>query len=295
MGYKDLLGLAKTTPHTLRVGIVYPDYEEIYRAIALAAGLCFDPVFVGPAESIRRQAGLAGIEKYSVIDSETPEAAATLAVEIASRGEFDLLMKGSVSTAILMKAVLSIDPGIKTGRLLSHVAVFESPDGRFIGISDGGLNISPTVEQRGEIIQNAIELFHNIGFLVPRIALLSGVEILTPSIPSTIESAELAAMAHEGAFPEAIVEGPLSFDLAFNPAASRAKKYPGEIRGNADVLIVPEIVSGNVLGKALNHAASYDSGGVVIGAKIPIVLLSRSDRATEKLNSLLLAGALVYG
>jgi phosphate butyryltransferase len=293
MAYRALLELARTCERTLRIGVVYPDYREVFRALKKAEDLCFSPVLIGPREAIDRAVSEIGLSKYTVEHAEDPESAARIAVELAVAGELELIMKGSVSTAILMSAVLHNNDGIKTGALLSHIAVFESADGRFLGVTDGGLNIQPTVEQKVDIIRNAVNLFHHIGVPCPRVALLSGVEIPSSKIPSTLEAVELTEMAVNGAFPDAIVEGPMAFDLAFNPAASRAKHYQGEIRGDADILIVPELVSGNILGKALNHAAGFASGGVVVGAKIPIVLLSRSDRAQEKLNSMLLAGALV--
>ena len=295
MGYRDLYELARMCPMRMRVGVVFPDYGEIFKALKRSEGLCFDFTLIGPAAEIRNRAREAGLSGFSVVDAADGEEAAARAVEIAGRGELELLMKGSVKTAVLMKAVLHAKNGIKAadGALLSHVAVFESPDGRFLGVSDGGLNIAPTLAQKADIIRNAILLFHRLGVPTPKVAILSGVEVLTPSIPSTVDAADLAARALQGEFPGAVVEGPMAFDLAFNPAACKAKHYPGKIQGNADVLIVPEIVSGNVLGKALNHAAGYSSGGVIIGARIPIVLLSRSDRAEEKLNSLLLAGALI--
>ncbi len=291
MGYEDLLGLAKSCSRPLRVGVVFPDYEEIFRAVAVAADLCFEPILIGPESATRKKADEAGLRRYSLVPASDSESAAAAAVEIAGSGGMDLLMKGSVATATLMRAVLR--SRLRGDSLLSHVAVFESDDGRFIGVTDGGLNIQPTVEQKIDIINNAVTLFRHIGVGRPKVALLSGVEVLTPAIPSTVEAAELSALAEQGVFPSAVVEGPMAFDLAFNPAACRAKKYGGKIRGNADIMVVPEIVAGNILGKALNHAAGYASGGVIIGATIPIVLLSRSDRAQEKLNSLLLAGALV--
>lgn len=292
MGYDDLRELARTQGWRVKTGVVYPDYDEIFRALAEAEPLGFSFVLIGP-ETIRDRAVEFGLKQYEVVATDTPEGAAHEACRLAASGEIDLLMKGSLSTAILMKAVLNVDSGLRTGRLLSHVAVLECPDGRFLGVTDGGLNIAPSVEQRVDIIHNAIRLFHHIGVTHPRVALLSGVEVVTPAIPSTVEAAELTRIAESGSFGEATVEGPMAFDLAFNPAASRAKHYEGRIRGDADVMVVPEIVSGNILGKALNHAAGYASGGVILGAALPIVLLSRSDRAQEKLNSLLLAASLV--
>ncbi|MBT3275349.1 MAG: phosphate butyryltransferase [Spirochaetales bacterium] len=293
MGYHDLVGLAASCKRRLRVGVVFPDYSEIFKALKKAEKLCFDFLLFGPDDTIQKYAEESGLEHYSIIEAVDGQEAAARAVEVAGTGRLDLLMKGSVRTAVLMSAVLHAANGIKGNSLLSHIAVFESPDGRFIGVTDGGLNIEPTVEQKADIIRNGIKLFHFLGVPKPHVAVLSGIETVNPAVLSTVDAAALTAMAENGAFPEAVVDGPMAFDLAFNPAACRIKHYAGKIQGNADILVVPEIVCGNVLGKALNHAAGYDSGGVIVGAKIPIVLLSRSDRAQEKFNSLLLAGAMV--
>ena len=293
MGFRDLLDLIKRRDKQLRVAVVLPDYQEIFKALRNAEGLPFSFLLIGPEKTITRHLGDKTTDNCRILHADDDQNAAQIAINMADSGDVDLIMKGSIRTAILMKAVLEDREGIRGKSFLSHVAVFECPDGRFIGVTDGGLNIQPTVPQKVLIIKNAASLFHQLGVRTPNIALLSGVEVLNPAIPSTVDAAEITAMAEAGEFPDVIVEGPLAFDLAFNRAASRAKHYSGKIRGNADIFVVPEIVSGNILGKSLNHAAGYPSGGVVMGARIPIVLLSRSDRAVEKLNSLLLAGILV--
>lgn len=293
MGYRDLLELSKMRTDRLKVGVVYPDYAEVFKALKEAEPLCFDFILIGPGDAIRTHADAAEFSDYELIKANDSQSASEAAVALAGKGGMDLLMKGSVRTAVLMKAVLHAENGIRGDGLMSHMAVFESPDGRFIGVSDGGLMIEPDVEQKAAVVANAIEFFHHLGVPNPKIALLSGVEVVTPGIQSTVDADELARRADNGEFARAVVEGPMAFDLAFNPAACRAKHYSGQIQGDADVLIVPEIVSGNILGKTLNHAAGYASGGVILGATIPIVLLSRSDRAEEKLNSLLLASVMV--
>ena len=194
----------------------------------------------------------------------------------------------------MTRAVVWDRDGLRARRLLSHISVFEKPDGCFLAVTDGGLLINPTIDQKVEIVRNAIDFFHSLGYLKPRVALLSGVEVLNPAMPSTTEAAEISAMAVRGAFRSAIVEGPMAFDLAFSADACRAKQYGGRIRGDADILVVPDIVSGNILGKALGRAAGYPSGGLVFGATRPIVLLSRSDTAVEKINSFFL-GARMLG
>ena len=293
MGFPDLLSLVKQREGKLRVAVVLPDYREIYKALQIADTLCFSFTLIGPDETMKRHLKNFDLKHCKTLHAGGDQEAAQLAVDMADRQEIDLLMKGSIKTAVLMKAVLEDRDGLRGASFLSHVAVFECPDGRFIGVTDGGLNILPTIDQKVKIIKNAATLFHQLGVPRPNIALLSGVEVLNPAIPSTVDAVKITEMAAEGTFPDAVVEGPLAFDLAYNRAASRAKRYTGQIQGNADIFVAPEIVSGNVLGKSLNHAAGFPSGGVVMGARIPIVLLSRSDRAAEKLNSLILAGVLV--
>ncbi len=290
MGYNDLRERARGNDRRLRVGVVCPEYLEIYKAMDEAGSLNFDFVLIGDAKITANLAKESGLSGFEVIAASDDQSAAAEAVRLADEGVIDLLMKGSVRTAVLMKEVLHDSDGIRGSGFLSHIAIFELPDGRFLGVTDGGLNINPTVAQKLEIVRNAVALFHRLGNPKPKVALLSGVEVQNPAIPSTIESARIMEMAGDGGIPDAVVEGPLAFDLAFNHAACRAKKYEGAIQGDADVMLVPEIVSGNILGKALNHAAGFASGGVIVGARKPIVLLSRSDRAEEKLNSLLLAG-----
>lgn len=293
MGFPDLLELVRRREKRLRVAVVLPHYNEIFKAIKIADEFCFEFTLVGQRKVMQPYLREFGLTTCRVIDTENDWEASSLAVSMARNKEIDLLMKGSVKTAVLMKTILEDRDGIRGKSFLSHVAVFECPDGRFIGVTDGGLNIQPDINQKVRIIQNAAELFHQLGVGCPKVALLSGVEVVNPAIPSTISAAALTKMAAEGAFPGSIVEGPMAFDLAFNRAAGRAKRYSGKIQGDADVFVAPEIVAGNVLGKSLNHAAGFPSGGVVMGARMPIVLLSRSDRAAEKLNSLLLAGVLV--
>ncbi len=290
MGYNDLKQRAKHLGRLLRVGVVCPEYLEIYKAMRKARDICFDFVLIGNQKIIGELSSESGFSDFETIPESDDESAAATAVRLAGENEIDLLMKGSVQTAILMKQVLHDSGALRGDGFLSHIAIFESPDGRFLGVTDGGLNINPTFEQKLEIVKNGARLFHRLGTKTPKIALLSGVEVQNPAIPSTIDAARITKAATNGSVPDSIVEGPMAFDLAFNLAACRAKHYEGKIQGDADIMVVPEIVSGNILGKTLNHAAGFASGGLVVGARKPIVLLSRSDRAEEKLNSLLLAG-----
>ena len=297
MGFNELRKILTNQIPRRKFGIAVarPDGREIYQAIKSAEVFGIVPIFVGVDRVIEEECARLGFSEYKVLAASGEVEAARKAVELVSSGDADLLMKGSLQTATLMKAVLDDRVGIRGEGLLSHVALFEQPDGRFLGITDGGLNIQPDLEQKIDILHNALLLFRRLGIRKPRVALLSGVEVLNPAIPSTVDAARIAALAVEGQFQEAIVEGPMAFDLAVSPEASKKKRYGGRIKGDADILVTPEIVSGNILGKSLSLAAGFPSGGVVVGARSPIVLLSRSDTKEQKLNSICIALMQIIG
>jgi phosphate butyryltransferase len=289
---KKSLLQAKTTP---RIAIALAEGEEIFTAAAEAAGagIC-SPVLVGREKPIREQAERSGLTDFDLITASTPEEAAEAAVEAVRSGRADLLMKGKVPTSTLLRAVLRDKEGLRGSRLLSHVAVIELPGGRFLAVTDGGLNIQPGLQEKAAILENAVALFQSLGVKTPKVAVLSAVEVVNPDIPSTLDAAQLAQMAAHGQIKGAVIDGPLALDLAVSPQACKLKKINTPIAGEADILLVPDLVSGNLLGKSLIYLAGYPSGGIVLGAICPIVLLSRSDSAQEKLNSIILGAAYVH-
>lgn len=291
MGFKELTKkVLKERPVT--IAVAYPVKDEIFYALKEATdlGIC-SPLLIGDREIIDRNARNTGLLDYKIISAENEQDASRKAVKTVRNGEAQCLMKGHVATALLMKEVLNSEYGLKSGRLLSHIAVFEQEDKSFLGITDGGLNISPGITEKVDIIKNACGLFRSLGIKIPRVALLSAVEVVNPAIPSTVEAAAIDTMAKRGQIKDVIIEGPLALDLAVSKKACELKGVHSKIEGNADILVVPDIVSGNILGKSLIYHARFPSGGIILGAKSPIILLSRSDTRLEKLNSILLGAS----
>ncbi len=241
-----------------------------------------------------KQAKRFSLSDFDLVAAPTPELAAEKAIEAVRTGRADLLMKGKVPTSTLLRAVLKDKEGLRGSRLLSHIAVVELPKERFLAVTDGGLNICPSLQEKAVILENAVELFQSLGVDKPKVAVLSAVEQVNPDIPSTLDAALLAQMALRGQIKGAVVDGPLALDLAVSAQACKLKKVDTPIAGEADILLVPDLVSGNLLGKSLIYIAGYPSGGIVMGATCPIILLSRSDSAQEKLNSIILGAAYVH-
>ncbi len=288
MSFKTLLQRAKSQK-IVTVAVVNPVKDEIYKALKEATenGIC-RLLLVGNSNIIKQQTQKHKIEHFELLDAQTDRESALLAIQAIKEGRASCLMKGHISTSTLMKEVLNSDYGLNKEGLLSHIAVTEKPDGSFLGVTDGGLNISPSLKEKVEIIKNAVFLFRKLGVQTPKVAILSAVEAINPAIPSTIDASALDIMQERGQIKDAIVKGPLALDLAVSPKACELKDIHAKIKGDADILIVPDIVSGNLLGKALIYLAQFPSGGIIIGATVPIILLSRSDSSREKFNSILL-------
>jgi phosphate butyryltransferase len=273
--------------------------DAILQAVeeARLAGIV-DPILVGDrgeiAEAARKvPVSLAG---YRIVEAHTPAEAAAVSVRIVARGEGDILVKGLLQTADLLHAVLHRDDGLNMGRTLSHVGVFLVPASerfseKFLLVTDAALVISPTLAQKAEITQNAIDLAHRIGIPDPIAAILCALETVNTSMPATVDAALLAKMADRGQITGGRVEGPLALDNAVSEAAARRKGIKSELAGRADILVAPDIEAANILYKALVFFADAVEAGIVVGARAPIVLTSRADSARNKLYSLAL-GAL---
>ncbi len=288
MSFKQLLQ-DSLSREKVTIAVANPVKDEIYKALkeAMDKNLC-NLVLVGKREIVESQTESMGISNFELIEANSEEESVQLAIDAIHEGRASCLMKGHIPTALLMKEVLNTEHGLKRGGLLSHIVVIEKPDGSFFGITDGGLNINPTLKEKAEIINNAVFLFQKMGIETPKVAILSAVETVNPAIPSTIDASALSLMANRGQIKNAIVEGPLALDLSVSREACELKDVHTKIMGDADILVVPDIVSGNLLGKALIYIAKYPSGGIIMGAKVPIILLSRSDSSREKFNSILL-------
>jgi phosphate butyryltransferase len=252
------------------------------------------PVLVGPQAEIERSArerslSLRGCE---LIDAGTNGEAAAVAVKVVADGKGDILVKGLLQSADLLRVVLSKTNGLTMGRTLSHVGVFKFEEAeRFYFVTDAALTIAPDYQQKLDIVQNAVDLAHRLGLPQPIVAILCAIETVNPDMPATVDAACVAKMAERGAIKGARVEGPLALDNAVSVEAARHKGITSELAGRADILVAPNIEAANILYKALIFFAKAEEAGIVMGARVPIVLASRSDSVRNKLYSLAL-GAL---
>lgn len=254
------------------------------------------PVLVGPERKIRAvaQASQLDISSFRLVSTPHSHAAAAEAVRLAATGEVEALMKGSLHTDELMHEVVAPKTGLTTGRRISHVYLFDVPAYcRPLLVTDAAINISPGLMEKRDICQNAIDLAHIIGIFQPKVAVLSAVETVTAKLPSTVEAAALSKMAERGQITGALVDGPLAFDNAISPEAARLKEIVSSVAGRADILLVPDLESGNMLAKQLTFFSAADGAGIVLGARVPIMLTSRADPPRTRLASAALALLLV--
>ena len=262
-------------------------------AEARAAGFA-DPVLVGRREEIESAASerAVDLEGWKIVESPTPNEAAVEAVRRVARGDGDILVKGLLPSADLLRAVLSKSNGFTSGRTLSHVGVFKFAESdRFYFVTDAALSIAPDYQQKIDIVQNAVDLAHKLGIALPIVAILCAIETVNPEMPATVDAASLSKMAERGAIKGARVEGPLALDNAVSVEAARHKGITSELAGRADILVAPNIEAANILYKALIFFAKAEEAGIVMGARAPFVLASRSDSVRNKLYSMAL-GAL---
>lgn len=284
---------AQTGRPGLRTAIVHPvDALSLSGALEARELGLINPTLIGPTARIEQtakaiDADLSGVE---IVAAAHSHAAAAEAVKLAAQGEVQALMKGALATSELMSACVASGSGLRTERRMSHVFVLETPAWpTWLLISDGGLNIAPDLATKRWIVQNAIDLALAIGIDTPRTAILSATEIIDPNIPSTIDAAALCKMADRGQIKGGVVDGPLAFDLAISKESASAKGLRSPVAGSADILIVPGIEAGNMLAKQLDYLAGASAAGIVLGAKVPIILTSRSDSARERAASCALA------
>jgi phosphate acetyltransferase len=226
------------------------------------------------------------ISRFQVVDAPHSDAAAAQAVQIIRESKGELLMKGSLHTDELMRAVASSQTGLRTARRISHVFIMDVPTyPETLFITDAAINIFPDLEAKRDIVQNAIDLFTQVGLGTPRVAILSAVETVTPKIPSTIEAAALCKMADRGQITGGILDGPLAFDNAIDPQAAEIKGIKSAVAGHAQILVVPDLEAGNMLAKNLTFLARADAAGIVLGARVPIILTSRADSVRARMAS----------
>ena len=232
------------------------------------------------------------IEDNKIIHADTPEEAAQVAVGFVREGKADILMKGQLPTATLLKAVVDKEQGIRQGGLMSHVAVLESPNyHKLMFITDGGMVTGPGLEQKKAILENCVRFVHQLGYDMPKAAALAAVEVVNEKMPETVDAGNLARMNEEGEIGGCVVEGPLSFDLAISEESTRIKGIKSRVAGDVDIFIAPEMATGNILAKSLIYLGDAKMAGCVLGAKVPIILVSRGASAEEKMLSILLTMA----
>jgi phosphate acetyltransferase len=263
-------------------------------AAAAARGI-IRPLLVGPAARVRAAADAAGfsLDAVELVDTPHSHASAARAVELVRQGRAEALMKGSLHTDELMAEVVHRETGLRTARRVSHCFVMDVPAfPEPLLITDAAVNIAPTLEEKVDIVQNAIDLAHVLGIAEPRVAVLSAMETVNPRVPSTIEAAALCKMADRGQITGAAIDGPLALDNAISIAAARIKEIASPVAGRANVLIVPDLEAGNILAKSLSFMANADAAGIVLGARVPVVLTSRADPAVARLVSCAIAALL---
>jgi phosphate acetyltransferase len=286
--YDRLIAMAKAIPPTATL-VVHPCDESSLRGVVEAtnAGL-IEPTLVGPAAKIRNAAAKHDIDisRFEIVDAPHSEAAAAQAVEMIHHARGELLMKGSLHTDELMRSVTA-KTGLRTERRISHVFIMDVPAyAETLFITDAAINIFPDLDCKRDIIQNAIDLFVQVGSgTLPRVAILSAVETVTAKIPSTIEAAALCKMADRGQITGGLLDGPLAFDNAVDKEAADIKGIKSEVAGRAQILVVPDLESGNMLAKNLAYFAKADSAGIVLGARVPIILTSRADSLRARIAS----------
>jgi len=286
--YQRLLEAAQTLP-PLPTAVAHPCDRISLESVVEAAKLrLIEPILVGPAARIRDAAAAAqlDISAYALVPAEHSQDSAAKAVELIRQGKAEALMKGSLHTDELMRAVTASSTGLRTARRISHVFIMDVPTyDETLFVTDAAINIFPDLDAKRDIIQNAIDLFTQIGLGTPRIAILSAVETVTSRIPSTIEAAALCKMADRGQIVGGILDGPLAFDNAIDPDAARIKGIQSPVAGKAQILVVPNLEAGNMLAKNLVFLSKADAAGLVLGARVPIVLTSRADSVRSRMAS----------
>jgi len=281
----------------VKVAVAHPcDQSSLESVVAAAKLRLIEPILVGPTDRIREVAAEHNIDisAFEIVDAQYSEDSAAKAVQLVREGKAEVLMKGSLHTDELMGAVVKRDTGLRTARRISHCFVMDVPDhDQPLIITDAAVNIAPDLKVKVDITQNAIDLAHALGAKDVRVAILSAMETVNPDVPSTLEAAALCKMADRGQITGAEVDGPLALDNAISLEAASIKKIDSPVAGRANVIVVPDLEAGNMLAKSLSFLADADAAGIVLGAKVPIILTSRADEEMARLASCAVAQLLV--
>jgi len=286
--YDQLIARCKALPPT-PTAVAHPcDESSLRGAVDAAKAGLITPILVGPAARIKEVAAKAKLDigAYTIVDAAFSEESAAKAVAEVRAGRAQALMKGSLHTDELMGAVVRRETGLRTARRISHCFVMDVPGHTEpIIITDAAVNIFPTLKDKVDITQNAIDLAHDLGVAEVRVAILSAMETVNPDVPSTLEAAALCKMADRKQITGAFLDGPLALDNAISPEAAKIKKIDSPVAGRANVLVVPDLEAGNMLAKSLTFLAGADAAGIVLGARVPIILTSRADSLIARLAS----------
>lgn len=286
--YQRLIKRCKVLPPT-PTAVVHPcDENSLQGAVDAAKAGLIAPILVGPVARIREVSAKAGLDisGYPIVDAGFSHESADKAVAEVRAGRAEALMKGSLHTDELMSAVIRRDTGLRTARRISHCFIMDVPGhADALIITDAAVNIAPTLREKVDIVQNAIDLAHDLGLTDVRVAILSATETVNPDVPSTLEAAALCKMADRKQITGALLDGPLALDNAISPEAARIKNIESPVAGHANVLVVPDLEAGNMLAKSLTFLGGADAAGIVLGARVPIILTSRADSLIARLAS----------
>jgi len=290
--YEALIAMTRGL-QPLRTAVVHPvDSLSLLGAVEASRANLIVPTLVGPEHKIRAAAEQAGVDlaDYEIVPTEHSDAAAVEAVRMARAGAVEALMKGALHTDEIMHAVVDPNAGLRTKRRLSHVFVIDLPGyPRPLFLTDAAINVAPSLAEKRDIVQNAIDLAHALRIPEPRVAILSAVETVTGKVPSTLDAAALCKMADRGQIKGGILDGPLAFDNAVSTEAAATKGIVSPVAGKADIFVVPDLEAGNMMAKQLEYLADADVAGIVLGSRVPIILTSRADGTLARLGSCALA------
>ncbi len=292
---ESLIDLAKSK-ETKKLAVAAAGDYHVLEAIQNATNQgIVEPVLVGNEENIRRICSEIGfnIDNITLVNVEDPFEASLEATKLIGEGKADFLMKGLVSSGLLLKAILNKDFGLRTGSLLSHVAIFETPYyHKLLGVTDAAMNVDPGLEEKIDIIKNAVKVFHGLGNSNPKVAILGSVETINPKMEATMHAATISMMNYRKQIKGCIIDGPLALDGAISRKAAELKHITSEVAGEADLILAPDINGANILYKSMNFLGGAMAAAVIMGAKVPIVLTSRGDTEKSKFLSIALAAAI---
>ncbi|WP_411680754.1 bifunctional enoyl-CoA hydratase/phosphate acetyltransferase [Clostridium thailandense] len=295
--FKELIESVQGSNEKKRVVVVAAQDEHTLEAVFKAKNdNIVEPVLVGNKVKIKEVLDRLkeSLEDSAIIDVENDSEAAIMAVELIHENKADFIMKGKIQTADLLKAVVNKEKGLRTGSVMSHVVIHEIPTyHKLLAVTDGGMMMYPNVDEKKQIIENAVNTLRAMGYEKPKVAVLAAVEKVNPKMPESVDAGMLKEMNQKGEIEDCIVEGPISYDLTMSKESAEIKGFESPVTGDADILIVPNITAGNILGKSLVYSAGAKMAGFIVGAKVPIVLTSRGSSAEEKYLSLVLSAAAV--